>query len=173
MSLELDSMRKLYVDLLKDLYNAEDQLVEALPQMAKGASSPDLRQGFETHLDQTRGQKKRLEQIFSRLTYSPGGKKCVGMEGLIKEGEEILKEEMEPSVKDAALITAAQKVEHYEMAGYGTARTFAEILGEANDARLLQETLDEEKATDEQLTRIAETHINRQALQLEGYSASR
>jgi ferritin-like metal-binding protein YciE len=95
------------------------------------------------------------------------------MEGLIKEGEEILNEEMEPSVKDAALITAAQKVEHYEMAGYGTARTFAEILGEANDARLLQETLDEEKATDEQLTRIAETHINRQALQLEGYSASR
>jgi ferritin-like metal-binding protein YciE len=111
---------------------------------------------------------KRLEQVFSDLTYSPNGKKCVGMEGLIKEGEEILKEDMESPMRDAALITAAQKVEHYEMAGYGTARTFAEILGEANAVRLLQETLDEEKMTDQILTRLAETHINREALQRDG-----
>lgn len=168
MAMELNSMHKLYVDLLKDLYSAESQLVEALPKMAKGASSSELRQGFEQHLTQTKGQVKRLEQIFSNLEFSPAGKKCVGMEGLIKEGEEILKEEMESPMRDAALITAAQKVEHYEMAGYGTARTFAEILGEANAVRLLQETLDEEKMTDERLTRLAESHINRQALRPDG-----
>jgi len=171
--MQIDSMHKLYVDLLKDLYNAETQLLEALPKMAKGAHSAELRQGFEAHLSQTRGQAKRLEQIFSGLEFSPNGKKCVGMEGLIKEGEEILQEDMQPSLKDAALIVAAQKVEHYEMAGYGTARTFAEILGETDAIRLLQETLDEEKQTDDKLTQLAQSHINRQAIGLDRHDSGR
>jgi ferritin-like metal-binding protein YciE len=166
--MELDSMRKLYVDLLKDLYSAENQLIEALPKMAEAASSTQLRQGFEKHLMETREQKKRLEKIFSEMEFSPAGKKCVGMEGLVKEGEEIIQEEMESPVRDAALIVAAQKVEHYEMAGYGTARTFAEIMGEREATRLLDTTLDEEKKTDIQLTKLAETHINKQALRGNG-----
>lgn len=149
-------LKKLYVDELKDLYSAENQLVKALPKMAKGAVSEELRQGFEEHLAQTKGHVQRLEQIFEALEESPKGKKCAGMEGLIKEGAEVLNEDYEGNILDAALIGAAQRVEHYEIAAYGTARAMAEKLGETEHASLLTETLEEEKATDEKLTQLAQ-----------------
>jgi ferritin-like metal-binding protein YciE len=151
-----EGLRELYIDELKDLYSAENQLVKALPKMAKGASSEELRQGFEEHLEQTKGHVQRLEQIFEALGESPKGKKCMGMEGLVKEGSEVLDEDYEGSVLDAALIGAAQRVEHYEIAGYGTVRAMAEALGEDEHVSLLTETLDEEKETDEKLTELAE-----------------
>jgi ferritin-like metal-binding protein YciE len=154
-------LRELYVDELKDLYNAENQLVKALPKMAKAASSVDLRSGFEEHLEQTKGHVQRLETIFSQLDESPKGKKCKGMEGLIEEGSEAM-DEYEDAVLDAALIGAAQRVEHYEMAGYGTACAFAEELGESEQASLLKETLEEEKETDKKLSTLAK-QINPQA----------
>ena len=144
-------LKALYIDELKDLYSAETQLVKALPKMAKGAASEDLRKGFEEHLEQTKGHVQRLEQIFDSLGESPKGKKCKGMEGLIEEGSEVLKEDYEDSVLDAALIGAAQRVEHYEIAGYGTVRAMAEELGESEHVSLLTETLEEEKETDEKL----------------------
>jgi ferritin-like metal-binding protein YciE len=157
-----EGLRKLYIEELKDLYNAETQLVKALPKMAKGADSDELRQGIEEHLEQTKNHVQRLEQIFQSLGESPKGKKCKGMEGLIEEGSEVLDEDFEGAVLDAAIIGAAQRVEHYEIAAYGTARAFAETLGEDNQVKLLTETLDEEKETDEKLTELA-SEINQQA----------
>jgi ferritin-like metal-binding protein YciE len=157
-----DSFKKLYVDELKDLYSAENQLVKALPKMAKAASSEKLRQGFEGHLEQTKGHVQRLEQIFQSLDESPKGKKCVGMEGLVKEGSEAMEEDFEDAVLDAALIGAARRVEHYEMAAYGAVSEFAKVLGETKHASLLEETLAEEKQTDEKLTELA-AKINTQA----------
>ena len=155
-------LKELYVDELKDLYSAENQLVKALPKMAKAASSDELRQGFEKHLEQTRGHVQRLEKIFQALGESPKGKTCKGMQGLIEEGSEATEEDYNGSVLDAALIGAAQRVEHYEIAGYGTVRSMAETLGEPNHVSLLEETLEEEKETDEKLTELAE-QINNQA----------
>jgi ferritin-like metal-binding protein YciE len=157
-----DAMRELYVAELRDLYNAETQLTKALPKMAKAASNSELRQAFEEHLRQTSEQVSRLEQIFEMLEEKPTGKKCLGMEGLVKEGAETMKEDYEGSIMDAALIGAAQRVEHYEIAGYGTVREFAELLGEDEHVPLLEQTLEEEKETDEKLTQLAE-QINSQA----------
>jgi ferritin-like metal-binding protein YciE len=155
-------LKELYIDELKDLYNAENQLVKALPKMAKAASSDELRHGFEEHFEQTKGHVQRLETIFQALGESSKGKKCKGMEGLIEEGAEVMEEDYEGSVKDAALIGAAQRVEHYEIAGYGTVRSMAKTLGADDQVSLLEETLEEEKETDEKLTALAE-HINTQA----------
>ena len=162
-----DGLRNLYIDELKDLYSAENQLVKALPKMAKAASSEELRQGFEQHLEQTRGHVQRLEQIFASLDESPKGKKCAGMEGLVKEGSEMIEEDFEGAVMDAGLIGAAQRVEHYEIAAYGTASEFARTLGEDEHVSLLEQTLEEEKETDEKLSELA-SEINSQALQAEG-----
>ena len=156
----LDSLHGLYVDELKDLYNAEHQLLKALPRMAKAATAPALKAAFTEHLEVTRGQIGRLEQVFADLDASPKGKKCKAMEGLIEEAKEVLGEDAEPAVLDAALIACAQRVEHYEMAGYGCVRTFATLLGYAKAAKLLQQTLDEEGAADKALTKLAETVIN-------------
>jgi ferritin-like metal-binding protein YciE len=157
-------LRELYIDELKDLYNAENQLVKALPKMAKAAASEELRAGFEEHLEQTKGHVERLERIFKQLEESPKGKKCKGMEGLIEEGSEVMEEGYEDGLLDAALIGAAQRVEHYEMAGYGTVVAFAEELGEDEHASLLTETLREEKETDEKLSKLAKP-INSKANQ--------
>jgi ferritin-like metal-binding protein YciE len=160
--MEKEAMRELYIDELRDLYNAETQLVKALPKMAKASSSEELREAFEEHLRQTSEQVSRLEQIFEMLDEKPTGKKCLGMEGLVKEAAETMKEDYEDGVMDAALIGAAQRVEHYEIAGYGTVREFAERLGEDEHVPLLEQTLEEEKQTDEKLTQLAE-EINSQA----------
>jgi ferritin-like metal-binding protein YciE len=162
--MKLDTLEKLYVDELRDIYNAENQLLKALPKMAKGSSSPDLKSGFEKHLRQTESHVERLEQIFAELNESPKGKTCHGMKGLIEEGSEILKEDGEESVLDAGIIVAAQKVEHYEMAAYGSARTFARLLGQEKAAELLQTTLDEESETNESLNQLAENMVNPEAL---------
>jgi ferritin-like metal-binding protein YciE len=161
--MSLTSLHDLYVDELKDLYNAENQLVKALPRMAKAANHPDLKAGFEEHLEETRTQVERLEQIFEALDLRPKGKKCEAMEGLIEEAKSIMEEDADPSVMDAALIAAAQKVEHYEIAGYGCVRTYARMLGYEEAERLLQETLDEEAETDKKLTELAESVINIEA----------
>ncbi|MCB0105941.1 MAG: ferritin-like domain-containing protein [Caldilineaceae bacterium] len=154
--MQLNTMKDLYVDQLRDLYSAEDQLTKALPKMAQAASSSDLQKAFRDHLNETQQQKQRLEQIFSTLGMSPQGETCEAMKGLIKEGEEIINTHADSQVKDAALIAAAQRVEHYEMAGYGTVRTFADELG-YNDAKdLLQTTLDEEGSANKKLTSLAE-----------------
>jgi ferritin-like metal-binding protein YciE len=150
---------------LKDLYNAETQITKALPKMASAATVLELQTAFREHLEQTKAQKQRIEDAFKELKYDPKGKKCVGMDGLIKEGDEILAQAMDPDGRDTALIGAAQKVEHYEISGYGTARAFAGNLGLTNIARLLQTTLDEEAKTDNRLTSLAESHLNRQARQ--------
>jgi ferritin-like metal-binding protein YciE len=163
-----ESFKKLYADELKDLYSAENQLVKALPKMAKAAVSEELREGFESHLEQTKGQVQRLETIFQSLNESPRGKKCAAMEGLVKEGSEVMEEDLEGAVLDAALIGAAQRVEHYEIAAYGTVCEFAKVLGETKHASLLEMTLEEERQTDEKLTKLAK-EINRQAN--EGQSA--
>jgi ferritin-like metal-binding protein YciE len=155
--MKLASLHDLYVDELKDLYSAENQLIKALPKMAKAASAPELRDAFTAHLEETKGHVERLEQIFDELDVSPKGKKCKAMEGLIEEGKEVMGEDAEPTVMDAALIGAAQRVEHYEMAGYGGVRTFARLLGFEKAAKLLQKTLDEEGQADKKLTTIAES----------------
>lgn len=157
-----EGLKELYIDELKDLYSAENQLVKALPKMARAASSEELRAGFEEHLEQTKGHVQRLEQIFEMLNESPKGKKCKAMEGLVEEGSEVMKEDFEDALLDAALIGAAQRVEHYEIAAYGTVRAFAEELGESDQASLLEETLEEEKETDEKLSQLAK-QINAQA----------
>jgi ferritin-like metal-binding protein YciE len=161
--MNVDSFRKLYIHELKDLYNAENQLLKALPKMAKKASSAELKAAFEEHLEETRGQVDRLEQIFKGLDYGPRGEKCAAMEGLIEEAEEVFETVEDPDVLDAALIAAAQRVEHYEIAGYGTARAYAEQLGETDAERLLRATLDEEGAANEKLNKLALTTINLQA----------
>jgi ferritin-like metal-binding protein YciE len=162
--MEIDDLRKLYVDELKDLYSAEKQILQALPRMAKKVQNPDLKKAFEQHVEVTRGQVERLDRIFEALGKSSRGKKCKGMEGLLEEGKEMMEEDMEPEVLDAALLSAAQKVEHYEIAGYGTVRTYAQLLGEDQAAKLLQQTLDEEGQTDKKLTQLAEKSINVEAM---------
>jgi ferritin-like metal-binding protein YciE len=159
------ALQELFVEELKDLYSAEVQLTKALPKMAKGATSPQLRQAFETHLRETEGHVQRLEQIFEGLPGTTRGKRCKGMEGLIEEGADLLKEksDFDPDALDAGLIGAAQKVEHYEIASYGTARTFAQQLGKQEAAQLLQQTLNEESATNEKLTALAVGGINQEA----------
>jgi len=153
--MKIASLKELYVEELKDLYSAENQLLKALPKMASAATTPALREGFEKHLEETQAQVERLDEIFEELGESPRGKKCAAMEGLIEEGSEVMEEDFEPEVRDAALIVAAQKIEHYEIAGYGSVRTFAELLGEKNAMKLLQTTLDEEGKTDKTLTKLA------------------
>jgi ferritin-like metal-binding protein YciE len=162
--MKLKTLHDLYVDELKDLYNAESQLLKALPKMAKAASAAPLAKAFTDHLAETKGQVTRLEKIFDALELSPKGKTCKAMEGLLTEGKEIMAEDADAAVMDAALIAAAQRVEHYEMAGYGCVRTFARLLGEEEAADLLQETLDEEGAADKSLTKLAETIINVEAV---------
>jgi ferritin-like metal-binding protein YciE len=159
----MSNMQDLYLHELKDIHNAEKQILQALPKMAKAASHQELRQAFEEHQRVTEEQVRRLETIFDELGEKPGGKKCKGMEGLIEEGEEVLSEDADPDVRDAALIAAAQRVEHYEIAAYGTARTYARQLGFERHAELLQQTLDEEGQTDERLTKLAESRVNRDA----------
>ena len=161
--MELNSLQDLFIEDLKDLYNAETQLTKALPKMAKAATNPDLKQAFQTHLQETEGHVQRLEQIFEELDESPKGKKCKAMEGLIEEGEELMEEDAEPEVMDAGLIGAAQKVEHYEIAGYGTVRTYAQLLGNEEAASLLQQTLDEEGMTNKKLNDLAMQCINVEA----------
>ena len=163
MAEETNPLEELLIDELKDLYSAENQIVKALPKMAKTANSPELKRAFERHLEETRRHVERLDQIGQTLDTKMTGKKCKGMEGLIEEGKEIMEEDLEESALDAGLIGAAQKVEHYEIAAYGTARTHAEVLGYTKAAKLLQQTLDEEGATDKKLTQIAESIINVEA----------
>jgi ferritin-like metal-binding protein YciE len=160
----VDSLKGFFKEELKDLHSAESQIIEALPKMEKAASSQDLKRAFQEHLEQTREQKKRIEQVAKKMNFDPTGKKCVGMQGLIKEGEEILKEDMSSDVRDAALIAAAQKVEHYEIAGYGTAVTYAEMIGASDAVDLLKQTLNEEEKTDKKLTKLATSHINKEAM---------
>ena len=157
-----NALKDLYVDELKDLFDAENRLVKAIPRMAKAATSERLRSGFEEHLEQTRGHVDRLKEIFDAMGEKATGKKCAGMMGIVKEGEEIMEEDFEGEVMDAALISAAQRVEHYEIAAYGCVRTWAELLGESEASALLEKTLEEEKETDEKLTELAE-EINVQA----------
>ena len=162
----LQSLEDLFLHDLKDLYNAENQILKALPRMAKKASSPDLRRAFEMHLKQTEGQVKRLERVFDLFDERARGKTCKGMQGLVEEGKEMMTEEdISDDVLDAALIAAAQKVEHYEIAAYGTARTYAEMLGNDAAAKLLQQTLDEEGETDKKLTQLAEQLITVEAVE--------
>ena len=163
--MEMESLEDLYVEELRDLYNAENQLTKALPRMAKKATSGELTTAFESHLGETKVQIERLDQIFKKLGKKPTGKKCAAMEGLIEEGKELMAEDMDEDVMDAALISAAQKVEHYEIASYGTVRTYAKLLGDNEAARLLQQTLDEEGAADKKLTKLAESGINIEAAQ--------
>ena len=163
MAAKMTTLEDLYVDMLKDLYSAEKQLVKALPKMAKNSQNAQLQKAFQEHLKQTEGHVERIERIFTELGGSPRGKKCMGMEGLVEEGNELLQEDAEPDVLDAGLIAAAQKVEHYEIASYGTVRTWAERLGYNNAAKLLQQTLDEEGAANKKLTEIAETFVNMEA----------
>src|SRR3989440_1675361 len=171
--MSMDSLKDLYIDELKDLYNAENQLLKALPKMAKKAASSDLRAAFEEHLGQTEDQVNRLERIFKKLGEKPTGKTCKAMKGLVEEGKEIMNEDGDESVLDAALIGAAQKVEHYEIASYGTARTFASLLGEEDAVEALQKTLDEEAATDKKLTALAESLVNPEASNAEGNGSSK
>ena len=164
MTEDTNPLHELLVDELKDLYSAENQIIKALPKMAKKAGSPELRRAFETHLEETRAQAERLEQIAEEMDFSLRGKKCKGMEGLLDEGKEVM-QEFEDDTLDAGMIAAAQKVEHYEIAGYGTARAHANMLGLKKVARMLQQTLDEEARTDKKLSQLAESAINLEALQ--------
>jgi ferritin-like metal-binding protein YciE len=165
MAEQTNPLEELLIDELKDLYSAENQIIKALPKMAKASSSPELRRAFERHLEETKRQVERLNQIGEALDAKLTGKKCKGMEGLIEEGKEIMEEDFDENAIDAGLIGAAQKVEHYEIAAYGTARTHAEMLGYTKAAKLLQQTLDEEGATDKKLTQLAETIINVEAVE--------
>ena len=159
-----ETLQKLYVEQLKDLYSAEHQILEALPKMIQKASHSDLKRGFQEHYQQTEQQVQRLEEIASMIGEDLGGHECEGMKGLLKEGESAMEEFKDSDVLDAALIAAAQRVEHYEMAGYGCSRTYANMLGFADQATILQRTLDEEGETDKRLTELAETVINIDAL---------
>lgn len=163
--MKLDSLEKLFIHELKDLWSAENQLLEALPKMEKAAGNEMLKKAFRDHRKETEQHTKRLKQIFSQLDFEPGGHRCEAMAGLIEEGEELLKEDITPNVLDAALIAAAQRVEHYEIAGYGTARAYADKLGKYDMADLLQETLIEESRADVTLTRLAERSINFTAME--------
>ena len=158
--MKVDSLEKLMVEELKDLYDAEKQITEALPKMAEEAKTSDLRQAFEDHLKQTKGHVRRLEKVFEELDVSDREKKCKGMQALIQEGEEMMKQVSDPMTRDAALIAAAQRVEHYEMAGYGTVVSYAQQLEHNEVAKQLQQTLNEEKQTDLMLSQIAELKVN-------------
>jgi ferritin-like metal-binding protein YciE len=158
--MQLETLKDLYIHELKDLYSAEQQLVKALPKMAKAASNKELVAGFQEHFEQTKDHARRLEQILSSHKQTSRGPKCKGMEGIVAEGAELIEEEADEEVKDAGLISAAQRVEHYEMAGYGTARTYADLLSDKEGANLLQMTLEEERATDQRLTKLAKSVIN-------------
>jgi ferritin-like metal-binding protein YciE len=158
--MQLETLKDLYIHELKDLYSAEQQLVKALPKMARAARNKELAAGFQEHLEQTKGHAQRLEQILSSHKQTSRGPKCKGMEGIVAEGAELIEEEADEEIKDAGLISAAQRVEHYEMAGYGTARTYADLLNDKEGANLLRMTLEEEKATDQKLTKLAKSAIN-------------
>lgn len=162
--MQMETLKELLVDESKDLYSAEKQITKALPKMAKKADSSELRSAFQKHLAQTEEHVRRLETIFEQLGVSPRGKKCKGMEGVLEEGKEIMEEDADPDVKDAGMIAAAQHVEHYEIAGYGCVRTYANLLGMTKAAQLLEKTLQEEKDTDQKLTQIAEA-INVEAME--------
>jgi ferritin-like metal-binding protein YciE len=161
--MELETLQDLYVKELKDLYSAENQIIRALPKMVKAATNRQLAAAFNHHLEQTKRQAKRLEKILARHNESTRGPKCAGMEGVLKEGDEMIQEDAEDEVRDAGLIAAAQRVEHYEMAGYGCARTYADLLGDKTDAKQLDITLREEEATDKKLTKLAKSVINLRA----------
>jgi ferritin-like metal-binding protein YciE len=160
---KLNTLQELLVEELKDLYDAEHQLTKALPKMEKAATNPQLQKAFNSHLTETEGHIKRLEQVFESLGEKPSRKTCKAMKGLVEEGSEVIEENAASEVKDAALIASAQRVEHYEIAGYGAARTFAQTLGLNDAAKLLQQTLDEEGNADKKLTQIAESRVNEQA----------
>jgi ferritin-like metal-binding protein YciE len=160
---KMNSLGNLFIDQLQDLYSAETQLVKALPKIAKAAAHPELQSALEEHLEQTKGHADRVKQILESLDEKVGGKKCKGMEGLIEEGKDILDQDGDDSVLDAGIIAAAQRVEHYEISGYGTARTFAQILGHIEAVDLLEQTLEEEKQADERLNEIAESTVNEEA----------
>jgi ferritin-like metal-binding protein YciE len=162
---KLSTLHDLFIEELKDLYSAEQQITKALPKMAKKATSPELRRAFENHLTQTEGHVTRLEQVFESLEEKPKGKLCKGMQGLLEEGEEMMKEDAAPEVMDAALISVAQRVEHYEIAGYGTVCTYADEMGHTVAKSLLGQTLNEEEITDKTLTQLAEQRVNRRAMQ--------
>jgi ferritin-like metal-binding protein YciE len=162
--MKIDSLQKLYVEELRDLYSAENQILKALPKMMKAATSPELKAAFEKHLKETEGQVGRLEQIFEKLGQKATGKTCKAMQGLVEEGSELMKEDIEPTVLDAGLIAAAQRVEHYEMAGYGTVTTYAKLLKDTASEKLLKATLAEEQATDKALNELAVSSINPQAV---------
>lgn len=161
--MRLENLEKLFVHELKDLYDAENQILDALPKMIEKAKSDRLRNAFEEHLEETRRQVERLETIFQDRDEEPGGETCVAMKGLIKEGEQLIEEDADEDVRDAGMIAAAQRIEHYEIAGYGTARTYARMLEEKEAVRLLGETLEEEKSADATLTEIAENTVNPRA----------
>jgi ferritin-like metal-binding protein YciE len=164
--MKLHSLDDLFLDQLRDLYSAESQILKGLPRMAKAASTAELRNAFQEHLEQTRGHMERLDQIFDQLGMSPRGKKCHAIEGVLEEVKEVINlDDADPAVRDAALIAAAQRVEHYEMAGYGCARTYARLLDNEEAANQLQQTLDEERQTDKKLTQIAESMVNLRAVE--------
>ena len=154
--MEMETLKDLFIDELRDVYHAEGQLLKALPRMAKAAESPELKTAFEKHTEETRLQKERLEEVFELFEEKPKTKVCKGMQGIVEEGKEMMQEDMDPDVMDAALIAAAQRAEHYEMAVYGTLRTYAQLLGNDEAAKILQEILDEEGATDKKLNKLAE-----------------
>lgn len=164
MSMKLDSLKKLYIHELKDLHSAESQILDSMPRMIEAVSDKGLKKALQSHQKQTERQVKRLEKIFGSLDARPGGHKCRGMEGLLKEASDLLKADAEPEVLDAAIVAATQRVEHYEMAGYGVARTYAEKLGDYRAADLLQETLNEEANADQTLSRLAERRLNFEAM---------
>lgn len=162
--MELNTLQDLFLDTLKDTYDAEHQITKALPKMAKAAHNPELKKGFETHLKQTEEHIKRLEQVFEGMGKKAARKTCAGMKGLLEEGSELIKEDAEPEVLDAGLIAAAQKVEHYEISAYGTLSAYANQLGDNKSMKLFQQTLDEEKQTDQKLTKLAESSVNIEAV---------
>jgi ferritin-like metal-binding protein YciE len=161
-----NGLRALWIDELRDLYDAENRLVKALPKMAKASSSEKLRAGFEEHLEQTKGHVDRLKEIFDNIGEKAKAKKCAGMVGIIKEGDEMLQEDFDDAVRDAAIISAAQRVEHYEIAAYGCVRDWAQLLGENEASQLLEKTLEEEKETDEKLTELARDEANPRAKEM-------
>jgi ferritin-like metal-binding protein YciE len=163
--MEQDSLQELLIDEMRDIYSAENQLLKAMPKMAKKAKNAELKRAFETHMRETEGQVQRLTKIFEKLGKKPTGKKCAAMEGLLTEAKEMMGEDLDDDTMDAALIACAQKVEHYEIASYGTVRTWATVLGDQQTAKVLQQTLDEESKTDKLLTQLAESTINLEAAQ--------
>jgi ferritin-like metal-binding protein YciE len=160
--MKVESIEDLFLDELKDLYSAEKQITKALPKLVKAASTQELSAAFDSHLQETKGHVERLEEIFQKLGKKGTGKTCEGMKGVLEEGSEVIQEIEKGPVRDAGLISAAQRVEHYEIAGYGSVRSFAELLGKTDIVELLEQTLDEEKAADEKLTKISES-VNQEA----------